>query len=921
MNERRIKAGEGTPHFLLRQALWALALLLFSTPLSAQQASGRILGQVLDGASSQPLPGAQIQVLGQNRGSVAGVEGRFQLRDVPPGTVTLRVLLLGYATLDVEGVVISPDEVARVDISLTRAAVEVAGIQVEARQQGGTAASQIREQRASSGIVNAISAEQISRSPDGDAAAAVKRVSGVSVQDGRYVFVRGLGERYTTSSLNGARIPSPEPERRVVPLDLFPTHLLQSIRTEKTFSPDRPGDFSGGSVDLQTPDFPSQAVWSFSMSTGFHPGVTGRPILAGPSAGREWLALATRPRELPSSARDYPGTASRGPQVNAVVNSFRNVWSVEDSRGRLPFSSSASVGGSRSLWDHSLGYLGSFTYGIADEVRLDQRRARVGTGLTEVNRYDGESGTSSVLWGGLLNLSALLGSHSQIHLSNTYNRSADHSARREVGADENSATNLQIDRISYVERSVRSNQLRGEHQLGIRHRLDWNLTSAGVERSEPDRSEFVTWLDPEVPVWFNDFEGAVRTFGSLTESSVEGGFRYALSLGSGAAPPYRVRMGASLRTTERDAQSQGFRIQSFDWAPADPRWQLKPEEFFDGRFAGSEDAIFLLSRELSGGSYSAEDELLSGFVMAEGKLGERLRWMTGLRVEDYVLQVDSENQLGQKSQSNKEYVDFLPAFSLTWTLRPEQQLRLSASQTLARPEYREIAPINYREVLGGEQVIGNRDLERTLIQNLDARWEWYPAPNEVISVGLFGKWFDRPIEQRFLATSGTDTRTFENAQSATNRGAELEITTGLDRLSSALAPWSVFSNLTVMQSRVQTGRDGDADRPMVGQAPYVLNSGVTFSPLSSSWSATLLHNVVGPRIVNARPSGSQVLDVKELPRHGLDLSLRFPLRAGASGKLDLKNLLDSPFEVVQGPIVRERHRAGRSASVGVSWRW
>lgn len=920
-----VRFRRGTPHSPHALQLMACVLLglIFGVPLAvqAQSSTGRIMGQVRDAESGQTLTGAQLLLGNGSGGAVAGVEGRFQLGGVPAGTASLQVLLLGYAPEVIEDLQVEAGGVTRVDVLLTRSAVEVAGITVEARQAGGTAVSLLREQRSATGVVNAISAEQISRSPDGDAAAAIKRVSGVSVQDGKFVFVRGLGERYTTSSLNGSRIPSSEPERRVVPLDLFPSSLIESISTQKTFTPDQPGDFSGGSVNIRTPDFPSRQLWSLSLSTGFHPDITGQPILSGPTAGGEWLAMATEPREIPRAAEEFPGTASRGPQVNEVVNSFRNVWSVRETTGQLPISSSASVGGAMGLFDHTLGYLASFTYSLSDEVQVEQRRARVGSGETEIDRYDGESGTSSVLWGGLLNLSSLLGNHSQLHLSNSYNRSADHTARREAGLDENTRSTVQVDRLSYVERTVRSHQLRGEHQLGTRHRVDWNVNAAGVSRSEPDRSEFVTWLDPEVPVWFNDFEGAVRTFGSLEETSLETGATYALSFGENQGTPHRLRAGIFRRTIDRDALSQGFRIQAFTWAPQDPRWQLDPEEFFDGRFAGPEDDDFLLSRELSGGSYDATDELLAGFLMAEVQVTDRLQLVGGARIEDYTLEVNSENQLGQPALTENDYTDILPSLGITFSVTPNQQFRLSASRTLARPEYREVAPITYREVLGGEQLIGNMDLERTLIRNLDARWEWYPAPDEVMSLGVFGKWFDNPIEQRFLARSGTDTRTFENAESATNHGVELEAITGLRRVSPLLRPFSLFANVTVMRSRVHTGQEGDTERAMVGQAPFVLNTGVTYAAPTQDWSATLLYNVVGERIVNARASGTQVDDVVERPRNMVDLSVRFPLLGGASGKLDLKNLLDTPYEVLQGPIVREAYRSGRSASLGVSWRW
>ncbi|TVP54719.1 MAG: TonB-dependent receptor [Gemmatimonadales bacterium] len=899
--------------------LWALPGVM---PLDAQTPeTGRITGQVIDLESGQPLPGAQILVDGSGSGILAGVSGRFQLDAVPAGTRVLRVQYLGYRPAQLESVEVRAGETTRIEIRLERAAIEVEGISVVAQREGGTVATALNAQRTASGVMNSISAEQIARSPDGDAAAAVKRVSGVTVQDGKYVFVRGLGERYTTASLNGARIPSPEPERKVVPLDLFPSGLLEAVSTQKTFTPDQPGDFSGGVVNIRTPEFPLRPVYSFSMSTGYRPGITGSPIPSGPSAGSEWLGLGTGPRTLPDPARNYSGAASRGDEVNQVVNSFRNSWSVLDQPGRLPASLGGSVGGSTDLGGRTLGYLGSLTYSNSQEARLDQRRARVGTGQAEIDRYDGQSGSTSVLWGGLANVGLLLGNHSEIHLNNSYNRSADNEARIEIGVDENTRSTVQVERLRYVERSVRSTQLRGEHQLAAAHGMDWSVSHSAVSRAEPDRSEFVTWMDPETPVWFNDFEGAVRTFGGLDESSAEVGANYTFTLARSGGAPHRIRVGGLVRSTDRTASSQGFRIQAFNWTPTDPRWQMRPEEFFDGRFAANGDSEFLLSRELSGGNYTASDRQGAAYAMTEIELHPRLQVITGARLERSEIQVDAENQLGQADRTDREYTDLLPSLGLNIELTGTQQLRLAGSRTLARPEYREMAPITYREVLGGEQVIGNQELEHTLIDNFDARWEWYPSGDELLSLGVFAKRFHNPIEQRYLARSGTNTRTFENADSAVNYGIEAEVMKGLGGLDPRLDPLGLFMNVTVMRSRVNTGNEGDVERAMVGQAPYVLNGGLTWAPVASGLTATLLYNVVGERIVNARASGTQVDDVVERPRNVVDLSVRFPLLAGASGKVDLSNLLDAPYEVAQGSVVREFHRTGRGVSVGVSWQF
>lgn len=896
-----------------------LLLLPIGVPLEAQAPTGRIVGQVLDAQSGRPLPGTRIEVEGTAVGTLAGLEGRFVLQNVPAGNVAVRAQMLGYAPKTITGVTVQGGASSQLDITLDPAALVLQGITVTAEQERGSVVSALNEQRTSVGVVNAIGAEQISRSPDGDAADAVKRVSGVTVQDGKFVFVRGLGERYTTSSLNGARIPSPEPERKVVPLDLFPTGLIQTISTAKTFTPDQPGDFSGAAVNIRTREFPARRQISASVSTGFHSDITGRTILAAPTEGGEWMARATGPRAVPAAALDLGTQARRGPEANRIINSFRNRWSVRRESGQPPFSAGVSVGGSDPLFGRDIGYLGSFTYSRSLEGAFEQVRARALAGDAEADRYDGESGRTSVLLGGLLNLSTMVGGHTRISLNNNYNRSADNEARMEEGLDENTASRVRVERLRYVERVVRSNQLQVEHQIAPSHRLDWSVTSSAVTRQEPDRSEFVTWLDPAVPIWFNDFEGAVRSFGSLDETGLEGSANYRWSLGRGLRT-HEIRLGANYRETQRDAFSLGYRIQSFFWTPDDPRWQLPPEQFFDGRNTGPADSIFLLSRELAGGNYDASDRLVAGYAMADVALGSRLRVIAGARVEQYELEVNSENNVGQRNVATRDYTDVLPSLHLNVDLTPRQKLRLSAARTLARPEYRELAPIAYREVLGGEQVIGNAGLQRTLIDNFDARWEFYPSPAEVLSVGLFGKSFDAPIEQRYLGRSGTDTRSYENAKSATNYGVEFELVAGLERWGTRLAPWSIFSNLTLMQSEVDTGNPDDRPRPMVGQAEWVVNTGVTYTSSLRDLSATLLFNAVGERIVSARPSGRDVPNVVEKTRPALDLALRFPFYAGASGKLDLKNLLDSPHEVVQGTIVREYHRSGRSASFGLSWR-
>ncbi|MBR9991122.1 MAG: TonB-dependent receptor [Gemmatimonadetes bacterium] len=896
--------------YVLR-ALLMVALFAAGAAEAAAQGNGRIVGRVVDSESGNGLTNVRIEVEGAGVGTLSGVGGRFMLHEVPEGTVTLRVETIGYGVKNVTDVVVRDGAATEQNITLDPAAVALAAIEVSASAERGSVNRALDMQRNASGIMNAISSEQIARSPDGDAAAAVQRVSGATVQEGKFVFVRGLGERYTTTSLNGTRIPSPEPERKMVPLDLFPSGLLQQITTAKTFTPNLPGDFSGAQVDIQTREYPGTRQMTVSVSQGVNSVTTGRTLPMAPSAGGEWRADATAPRSLPTVVQETQAP-SPGHQTNQMVNALRNTWSVNNRTGTPSTSLGLSLGGTDAFLGRDVGYLVSGTYSTSDEANIDARRENV-----EGDIFEGEIGRRSVLLGGLLNVSTMLGTHSRVLLNNTYNRSADNEARFETGFYENHGTNIQIERLRYIERSVRAHQLQLQHQFGRSHRLDWSLSTSAVSRQEPDRSEFVTWLDPETPIWYNQ-EGAFRAFGGLTEDALEASANYRVDLGSGSSRS--LRFGGLYRTAERSAYDNGYSIYSREWAPTDSRWQLKGEQIFDGRYSQNGEEIFGLGIYNAGGNYGADERIAAAYAMVEWSIAPWLQFVGGARIENSETEVRYQDVLGNEGVTDPSYTDVLPSLALNIDLTGSQKLRLSATQTLARPEYREMAPICYRAGLGDEQRCGNPDLERTLIQNYDVRWEMYPSAGEMLSLGVFAKRFDKPIEPRYQGRSGTNSLWFENAVSAMNYGVEVEARRSLGFLWQPLETLHALANATAMKSEIDTGNPEDGARAMTGQSPYVVNAGLTWSSPVNGASATLLFNVVGERIINARPSGQTVPDMVEAPRPGLDLSLRFPELLGVAAKLDFRNLLDSPYEVTQGELQRVYYRTGRSMSLGLSWR-
>ncbi len=909
--------------------LLLLATTVAVVPASTAQAqtdvpSGKLTGRIIDAVTGQGITAAGIQVVGTTIGVQSGLDGRYTILRVPAGTLTLQVRRIGYGPKTITGLLLPASGTLELDISLKTADLQLAAVSVTATKEKGTVSDALNQQRTATNVVNAITAEQIARSPDGDAAQAAQRVSGVSVQDGKYLQVRGLSERYTTASLNGARIPSPEPERKVVPLDLFPANLLQDITTSKTFTPDQPGDFAGANVNIRTKEFPASRQVNYSTSFGGNSRVVGQTLPFAPRAGGELLGLANGNRQIPNaiSSANFLGNVSQT-QFNQMARQQRNVWNPTPRSGGPNGSFGASTGGNTILGKR-VGYVLSGSYGYTEEVRADEQFAVGNQGanntVVPLTSVSGSTGRSTAQWGGIANFSTLLGNNSRVSLNTTATRSADNEARVDRGFDENLGDSIARTTLRYVERGVVTVTGQGEHQLGERNKTAWQATYASTGRREPDRSDVVYARNNTGQyTLLSSLDGARRLYFDLAETNNTAQVDHTINVGA-IANQNTLKMGAYARQTDRRADAPIFAFLST--APDDIRSQ-QPDVIFGA--AQSCDGCSLINVQPIGqaGSYTAEDRTVAGYLMADWGLGSRVRMIAGARVESANITVDASTQGGFTSSANLNNTDVLPSLLVNTKLTETQNLRFGITRTLARPEYRELAPVTFRDVLGGVSVTGNDQLRRSLIDNVDLRYEAFPNPGEVLSIGVFAKRFDSPIERVEQATSGAYQARFQNALSAINAGVELEARKQLGFLGSWAEALTGFSNLTLMSSSVDLDTIGgltvtDRSRRLVGQAPYVVNAGLTYSSLSGRTNATVLYNVVGERITAA--GVIPLPNIVETPRHVIDLSLRFPVAGSLSGRVDARNLLDARYRFMQGNLEREGFNAGRTFSVGFSWR-
>ena len=406
---------------MTRLGRFALLLLAIVAQISSAQEpatsgpTGRIVGRIIDAATGQGIPQVTIQVVGTRFGTISGVDGRFNIVRVPAGTVTLHVRMIGYTPKTVTGIMLTADKTVEQNVTLDASAAMLTATVVTATAQRGSTAEALNTQKTAIGIVSAVTVEQISKSPDSDAAQAVQRVSGVTVQKGGNLFVRGLGERYTTTQLNGTRVPSPEPEKRTVPLDLFPSGLLETITTSKTFTPDQQGDFSGAQVEIKTREFPAIRQYSLAMTVGYNAGATGNDVLSAFTAGGERVGNVGAKRNLPSVIRSFgnlQGINLNQADENFLIGQFRNAWTPTAATALPNNSMSFSVGGNDPVVGQRIGYLLSATFSQSTDLRSGQVRALANRGnepgsTVEQDRFEGESGTTGVMWGGLANFSTL----------------------------------------------------------------------------------------------------------------------------------------------------------------------------------------------------------------------------------------------------------------------------------------------------------------------------------------------------------------------------------------------------------------------------------------------------------------------------------------------------------------------------------
>lgn len=925
-------------------AAMAAMVMMLCVPVAAAFAAGtgKIQGRIVATDTGEPLGFADVLLMPADTtlrrvGGITNADGTFLL-EAPPGVYTLQVRFLSYATKRFQGIEIEEGVLLPFSTGLDPEAIEQDEVVVEARRVENTEASMLAARRKAPSLGDAISAEQVRKSPDRDAAEVLKRVTGLSVSDGKYVFVRGLGERYSSTEVDGVRIASPEQNKRVVPLDLVPSNLLENIVVQKTYTADRPGEFGGGDVQVRTKDFPGQRTWSFSVSQGVEEDVTWTNRKTYGSFKQDLFGFGAGIRGLPAAVNGVPlppRNSTNLPRLAELATAFSNVWSPTDGATEPNASYALTYGDEFKVLGRPLGLVQSWSYARAFDRTVESQRFFQGTSDTLYD-YEATRWTESAQLGGLAALSYRLSPAHSLHLRGLYSNDAEDEVRIYRGADHNrddavTGTPIQLEntRFMYVQRSVLSGSLDGKHDFpalfGLH--LDWKFGRSAARRQQPDRRELTYqrfyYFEGDTAHWVLASTGR-REFGDLTDdgwgTTVTGTVPYRLgALGNG-----KITFGYDRQTRERDNFYRRFNIVPSRRVDGEaPPESLFADPNFDGaNGTGYLEDVTYNQPQVGLDNYRADQRVEAGFVSIDLPLGRRVRANMGVRVEAGYQNVESFALFDPGTvlqRGELDNTDWLPSGNVTWAMTDAINLRVAASQTVSRPDLNELSPSPFLDYIGGMLVSGNPNLNRALLDNYDVRIEAFPGFSEVLAAGLFYKNLREPIEQ--VIQGGTPPLLIpRNSASGRNIGVELEARLAMTRFWSGLEGFNFNANASFIDSEVelypQLSQTGTRKHPLQGQADYLVNVGVGYvSP--RGFDANVLMNATGKRL---RTLGLHPLpDIYSQPFTTLDATLGMRIWQRGRIKVTAKNLLDPRIQELQNGREVSGYEHGRSYSIAFSY--
>jgi outer membrane receptor protein involved in Fe transport len=809
---------------------------------------------------------------------------------------------------------------------------EMEGIEVQGERIRGKEADN-EEERANMGVTEVLSNAQLTVAGDSDSGAALKRVTGLSTVGGKFVYVRGLGERYSSVLLNGAQIPSPDPLRRVVPLDLFPTDVLDSITVQKSGSAEYPGEFGGGTLLLRTKEAQQKRYLKTSVGTGYVSGSTGQTSLRYRGGSRDYLGHDSGARDLPGSLSALTTTSNAAARRDAGLALAERGFAVFNRSAQAPITAALSTGGSKAFESFELSSNFGFRYAQSFDDIQELRQSFSSGGADQAlllnKQLMRDRGERQVDVSGLASVSASIGDH-RLDFTTLLLRQTLDQAQVDLGFTDAPDEVSRFTELEWVENALLIGQLGGSHYFSDLHELliDWKLTEAKASRDAPLKRRY------RYDRVNGQFEFSRRTDGNDISDEALDDRSSQLQIGAQMPFTYRedvfvnVLTGLSLVDRKRESDLRRFKYSIAGSAVTDPVLLRQPIEQVLSASNIGPNGFELIDITRSVDNYQADQDISAFYLAADINYQDLWRFGFGVRVEkndQRVTTFDRNAPLLGNIQGKIDDTDALPSLNIGYTLNEQTQLRFSYSRSLSRPDFRELSPAPFFDPLLDVESFGNPNLKATTIDNLDLRYENYADTGGQFSAALFAKRFDQPVERIVVPGTG-ELLSYENADSGNLYGIELEtyqpLTDYLPENFWARDAAFFSTNVALMKSKVSLSADAgfqtNRNRALQGQSNALINLQLGFSPSpDNKLSGVLSFNRAAKRIAQVGVLGAP--DIFEQPFDQLDLSLRYALSEGWSIGLKAKNLLDEQVQFTQGGGVVRGYKPGVEAGISIEW--
>ena len=885
-----------------------LALLSFS--VNAQ--TGKVTGKITDSKTGKPLSGASITITDGKDGVISDIDGYFVLVMPAASPQMISISSIGYKTKEIENVQVAPNALTTLDVILESATKTEAEIIIRTTRKEETTAALIAFQKNTNTVAQVVSSESIKRSPDKNTSEVLKRIPGTSIQEGKYIIVRGLNDRYNATMLNGILLGTTEPDRKTFSFDIFPAGMIDNIVINKAFVPELSGEWAGGLVQVNTKDIPAKNYLNIVVGTGLNTQTIGKDFFTYQGGKLDWLGMDDGfreiPKELPVKSKYNDMDASNKTELGKL---FKNVWSADknssDFTPVLNKNFQLSGGFNQRIGNNNkVGAVFAVNYNQSNKRSdyLINRLFGVQNDLPFITYdYSDKKYAQDILWGGLANFTLQLGSNNKISIKNLFNVNATNYVTARTGKDYD-FNSFEGENIKATELALKTNtffntSISGEHNLvAYKAKLHWFGSFNILDQYIPDQRRIQYDQDPE------DINNPYFLLIGPSKTSQKSGSRYYgflndynYTAGGDITKSFKlfdlnqsVKGGYFFQVKDRLFDSRPFAVylpnNNAALTQLTPDKVFSPENFgngFDNKFAFN---------EISGDQYRyiANTILNAGYLQLDNQFTNKLRATYGLRFENYDQVIGSLRQ-SDRRHLHSEVLDFLPGINLTYRLNNKTNLRLSGSQTVIRPEFRELSDFAFYDFDLGATITGNKSLERTKVSNADIRYEIYPRAGELFTAGLFYKYFRNPIELFFnqSGTGGSSTFNYINADYAYSFGAELEFRKKLD-FTEALKNFTFQTNISYIYNRVTKG-SANLDRPMQGQSPYVINASLQYDIENLGINTTLLFNQIGDRIFYV--GGNDIAPVTEQHRPLLDFQIaKKILKNTGEIKLNVSDLLN-----------------------------